>query len=576
MKKIFILFLVLFFGFSISGTAQRRASKRKEHKKELTEKDHYVQADLFMQALREKELNNPEKANELLDEAIEINPKDAASHYEKAKVLQLLGRNDEALEEASLAAGLDSSNKWYQVLYAKLSKLNENYDNYVAVYEQLVEDYPADLNFLQELAFAYYFTGDYEKAVWAFGAIEEKVGLNERLTTQKVQLYSRLGQPEKAVAEYERLIEENPDDPRYYALLAEFCTKNKMEDKAIWAYKKIVELNPDDPFVHISLAEFYKKKGDGQKAFEELKLGMANNKLLLKTKINLLFSYYSGPLSDGQKKQALELSGILKKTHPDEVMGESFHATMLYENEEYEAARTIFRDILKEDSGNYGFWEQLLFCDLYLEDYPQLSKDAEDAIDYFPSYPLPYFFAGIGNFQIKDFVKAQAFLESGKDFVVNNNALLEQFYSSLGDTYNELENYHASYAAYDKVLSMNPENAVVLNNYSYYLSLRSEQLEKAEKMAAKAVELDPYNQNNLDTFAWVLYKMQKFEEALEWIKKAYNNGGESSGVVLEHYGDILYRLGETEKAMGFWLRAKQKADHSELLDKKLQDGKLYE
>ncbi len=576
MKKILIIFLVLFFGIVISGMAQKRSSKKKQAEKELTEKEHFAQADLFMKAMSEKSLNNLEKANELLGKALEINAKDAATHYEKAKILQALGRKDQALEHASLAITFDDTNKWYKVLYANLSKSNEAYETYVAVYEELVVEYPGDLNFLNELAFAYYYTGDYKNAIITFDKIEEIVGVNEGLTTQKVQLYSRTSQPEKAVQEYENLIESNPDEPRYYALLAEFCTKNNMEDKAIWAYEKIVELNPDDPYVHISLAEFYKNKGNDQKAFEELKMGMANKKLGLKTKINILFGYYSGQLTDEQRKQALELSEILKQTHPDDILGESFYATMLYENKEYEGARTIFREILNEDTGNYPFWEQLLFCDLYLEDNVQLTKDSEDAIDLFPSYPLPYFFAGIGNFQLKDFVKAQAFLESGKEFVVNNNALLEQFYSTLGDTYNELENYEASYAAYDKVLSLNPVNATVLNNYSYYLSLRSEQLDKAEKMAAKSVELDPYNSNNLDTYAWVLFKREKYVEALEWIKKALGNGGEDSGVVLEHYGDILYKMGETEKAIDFWTRAKKQKDYSKLLDKKLKDGKLYE
>ena len=568
--------MVLFFGIVISGMAQKRSSKKKQAEKELTEKEHFAQADLFMKAMSEKSLNNLEKANELLGKALEINAKDAATHYEKAKILQALGRKDQALEHASLAITFDDTNKWYKVLYANLSKSNEAYETYVAVYEELVVEYPGDLNFLNELAFAYYYTGDYKNAIITFDKIEEIVGVNEGLTTQKVQLYSRTSQPEKAVQEYENLIESNPDEPRYYALLAEFCTKNNMEDKAIWAYEKIVELNPDDPYVHISLAEFYKNKGNDQKAFEELKMGMANKKLGLKTKINILFGYYSGQLTDEQRKQALELSEILKQTHPDDILGESFYATMLYENKEYEGARTIFREILNEDTGNYPFWEQLLFCDLYLEDNVQLTKDSEDAIDLFPSYPLPYFFAGIGNFQLKDFVKAQAFLESGKEFVVNNNALLEQFYSTLGDTYNELENYEASYAAYDKVLSLNPVNATVLNNYSYYLSLRSEQLDKAEKMAAKSVELDPYNSNNLDTYAWVLFKREKYEEALEWIKKALGNGGADSGVVLEHYGDILYKMGETEKAIDFWTRAKKQKDYSKLLDKKLKDGKLYE
>ena len=123
---------------------------------------------------------------------------------------------------------------------------------------------------------------------------------------------------------------------------------------------------------------------------------------------------------------------------------------------------------------------------------------------------------------------------------------------------------------------MSPDNPLVLNNYAYYLSLRSEKLDKAEKMARSAVDLDPYNQNNLDTYAWVLYKLNKFDEALEWIKKAYNNGGESSGVVVEHYGDILYKLNRKEEALEFWKQALTKDDYSDLLNKKINDKKLYE
>ena len=78
------------------------------------------------------------------------------------------------------------------------------------------------------------------------------------------------------------------------------------------------------------------------------------------------------------------------------------------------------------------------------------------------------------------------------------------------------------------------------------------------------------------TNLWLSYKQEKYTSALEWIKKALGNGGEDSGVVLEHYGDILYKLGEIEKAIDFWNKAKKKKDYSDLLDKKIQDGKMYE
>ncbi len=566
-----ILILITLF-LSFSATSQNKRGKRKHKEKELTEKQRYEEANLFAQGIIKKETGNLQEALELFDLALEINPNDAAALYESARMLTSLGRSDEGLVAATKAITIEPENIWYKAYYAKISRINENYDDYVQAYEELVEGNPYDLNFLYELAFAYQFTGDYKNAIGAYSKLEEMVGVNERMTMQKVDFHTKLGNPKDGVKEYEKLIATNPDDPRYYALLAEYCSKNNLGDKAVWAYEKIVEINPNDPYVHISLADYYDKNGEKDKSFTELKLGLSNPELDLKTKINLLIGYYRGVLTDEQKRQALELSEILMEVHNGDPMANTFYASMLYENGEYDIVRPLFREIVESGEATYVAWEQLLFCDLYLEDYKTLASDSEECIDYFPNYPLPYFFAGIGNFQIEDYVKAKAFLESGKEFVVNNNTLLEQFYSTLGDTYNELENYDASYEAYDKVLKLNPINTVVLNNYSYYLSLRNEHLDKAKKMAKKSVELDPYNSNNLDTYAWVLYKLEDYKDALEWIKKAYQNGGSSSGVVLEHYGDILIKLGEKEDALKYWKQAREKNDYSEFLDGKIIDN----
>ena len=563
MKNISIfLFAALLTVLSVSCSSSKKATKKPSTKNEITEQAHYKASDLFVKAIGARELGSLTSALDLLNQAEDLDPGDAAIHYEKARTLQAMKRSDEALEEASIAINIDPKNRWYKILFADLSKENENYDDYVKTYHELVEEYPNDLDLWNELAFAYYFTGDYEKAIKSYDKIEEFVGINESLTMQKVQLYDKVNQPDSAVSEFENLINSDPTDPRYYALLAEYCSKRKLDDKAIWAYNKIVELNPNDPYVHISLADFYKKKGDNEKSYEELKLGLANPDLDLNTSINLLINYYTGELSEEQQKQALELSEILKKTHPDDVLADSFYASMLFENKEYQKASDIFRNIVKVNTGNYAIWEKLLFCDLFLEQNEQLATDAEVVVDYFPTYPLPYYFAGISNFQLNDYVKAQAYLTSGLDFVVNNNALLEQFYSSLGDTYHALDNFAAAYDAYDKALSLNPDNSYVLNNYAYYLSLSSEKLDKAAEMSKKAVDLDPYNSSFLDTHAWVLYKQKKYNEALDWIKKAYSNGGSESG--------------EKDEAEKYWKLAKEQKDYSEFLDKKIKDKKLYE
>ena len=577
MRLKYIVSLIIFAViFSTTALSQNNKGKRKQKKKELTEKQRYEEADLFAQGIIKKQIGNYQEALELFEQALEINPGDDAASYEKSRVLLAIGRSDEALIYAKNALENSPDNIWYKAHFAKVSRINEKYDDYVTAYAELAEENPYDLNFIYELAFAYQFTGDYRNAIIAFDKIEEFMGINERITNQKTEFYSKLGEPEKGIAEYEKLIASNPDDTRYYALMAEYCSKNGFDDKAIWAYEKIVENNPDDPYVHISLADYYAKKGESEKSFVELKQGLLNPVLDLKTKINLLVGYYKDNLSAEQKLQALELSEILMEVHKGDPVASSFYASMLYENGEYEKARPYFKEIVKVGKANYVAWEQLLFCDLYLEDYQLLATDSEECIDYFPNYPLPYFFAGVGNFQIRDFVKALAFLDAGKDFVVNNNTLLEQFYSTLGDTYNELKNYEASYSAYDKVLKLNPVNSIVLNNYAYYLSLRDVNLKKAKEMAGKSVEMDPYNSNNLDTYAWVLYKLKDYKGALEWIKKAYNNSGSTSGAVLEHYGDILYQLGKENEALDYWNKAKEKTGFSDLLDKKIKNKKLYE
>lgn len=93
---------------------------------------------------------------------------------------------------------------------------------------------------------------------------------------------------------------------------------------------------------------------------------------------------------------------------------------------------------------------------------------------------------------------------------------------------------------------------LVLNNYAYYLSLRNENLSKAEQMSSQAVLLEPENGTYLDTYAWVLYMRKDYSQALYYMKLAIQYSPEISGVLYEHYGDILYRNDEKEKALEMW------------------------
>ena len=95
-------------------------------------------------------------------------------------------------------------------------------------------------------------------------------------------------------------------------------------------------------------------------------------------------------------------------------------------------------------------------------------------------------------------------------------------------------------------------------------------------MSFRSNQLEPNNGTYQDTYAWVLYQMNEFEEAKEWLLKAIENGGGESAVIMEHYGDVLYRLGNLKEALKQWIKARDIGGGSDLLDDKIKNKKIYE
>jgi tetratricopeptide (TPR) repeat protein len=236
----------------------------------------------------------------------------------------------------------------------------------------------------------------------------------------------------------------------------------------------------------------------------------------------------------------------------------------------YILAREYLLTSLELQKDRFQVWNQLIIIDSELLDWQAMVDHSELALELFPSNPALYYYLGIGYFQLGELEEAMEILEMGRMMIFKSESGLVDFYVLLGDTYNGLENYKKSDENYELALEANPDNAYVLNNYAYYLSLRKDKLELASEMAKKAVELEPDQYNYQDTYGWVLFRMEKFEEAANWLKLAVDNGGYINGEIIEHYGDALYNDGDVENALIQWKRAKEVGDTSDLIDEKIR------
>ena len=155
--------------------------------------------------------------------------------------------------------------------------------------------------------------------------------------------------------------------------------------------------------------------------------------------------------------------------------------------------------------------------------------------------------------------------------------LASDLYSMLGDLYHMQKMDAKAYAAYDSALVYKPDNIGALNNYAYYLSLERKNLDKAEEMSYRTIRMEPENNVYLDTYAWVLYKLGRYDEALSYIEQAIATDPEPSDVLYEHAGDILLQLGDKAKARHYWSEAlglqRQAGTTDKQLEKKLKQLK---
>ncbi|MCB0300189.1 MAG: tetratricopeptide repeat protein, partial [Calditrichaeota bacterium] len=142
---------------------------------------------------------------------------------------------------------------------------------------------------------------------------------------------------------------------------------------------------------------------------------------------------------------------------------------------------------------------------------------------------------------------------------------------SLGIVYDELKMYQPLDSLYQSALARFPNNALLLNNYSYSLSVRGVELEKALEMSQKALQNEPDNAAYYDTAGWIYFKMGHLEKARELIEQSLVMEPDNPEVI-EHLGDVYEKLGNLDLAKQFWQQALELApDNPELREKWLQN-----
>ncbi len=527
---------------------------------------------VFIEASREKILGNYGNAAMLYREVLKRDNTNAAAAYELARMYDVLDKDDKALSSIKMAIKIDKENPWYRMFLADVYDKADQPLKAAKAYEELSGMEPNNSFYLSKWAYYLVRSNKPEEALAVYNKAEAITGINEELARKKHTVYLALNDQENAAGVYKQLIAVFPYEVKYHRYLADYYKHAGEKTLAVEVYQKILELDPNDSEAQLALAGSDKGSMDDIAYLQTLKAIFNNPEVKIDSKTKELSPFINKVVETEDKtlgRAVLKLSETLEAIHPDEAGGYSASGDVLFHIDEKVAALEKYNKSITLDGTVYPVWEQVMFIYTEQEDYTSLASVSQKAFDFFPNQARVYYYNGIAEYQLKKNKRAinswkQALMMSRKD-----EALQQDLHYRLGVTYQEEKEFEKSDKSFDKALAMNPDNVKLLNNYSYHLAERGTKLEQAKDLAKRCNDLRPDNANYQETYGWVLYKSKDYKGAKKWIGKALENGGANFPNTLEHYGDVLFQLGETDEAVNYWRKAQEKGSRSKDLDKKI-------
>ena len=348
----------------------------------------------------------------------------------------------------------------------------------------------------------------------------------------------------KAQELLERAVRLGPDNYWYRRLLAVNYLRQGRQADAIGQYEDISRRFPGRTDVLITLAGLYDDAGDYEKELRALERYGRLEDVADELKFQRFVCYLQlGELD----------SAYYESDNPAEVIELLMNTTRdMLEKAETNLDKIRCRSLLDV---------VMNFCDVVSSHEPQLAEA-------YSQKSIGYFWMGQNEEALDVLSRGLRKVNTDRD-----KALL---YNLRGDFHHTLGNTPAMYADYDSTLIYDPENISVLNNYAYYLSVEGRDLKRAQRMSAKTLEAEPLNATFLDTYAWILFRMKKYQEALGYMEKALRYLDRDNPEIYEHYGDVLFMCGEKEKALENWHKAVQFNSTSPTLDQKIKQQKYLE
>ena len=512
-------------------------------------------------------------AMDLYRHCLTINPEAPEALYNMG-LLHLFMRSDSVgTEYIRQACKRDADNPYYLETLAALYLSRRDAEHAIPVLEKMASLQSRRSDVLSQLVQLYSTVGDTDKAIGALDRIELLEGYSPQVSIEKFRLYKEKEQLDSAFMQLQALCDDAPHDMNLRIVVGSQYMQAGDTLKALQVYDEVRQQEPANTNLQLAMMDYYRDKGQDDRYNRMRDSLLYHPDSPTQLRVLLLKSFIADVQRDSTCAPQLNAAfdTLLARPQQDTEVLILKGAWQVYSKQPQEAVCQTMRQVLDVEPGNETALSQLLQYYAEQNDDKGVEDISRRGLNYHPEEIAYAYYLGMALAEQKKLADAAEVLQQGlrvrTEFVSPN--LVSNVFAVLGDICYQQQKELEAFAAYDSALVYMEDNIMCLNNYAYYLSLKGEQLDKAEEMSYRTIRQEPDNTTYLDTYAWILFMKEDYDHARTYMDKVVNPERTDEdlladellqGNIIEHAGDIHALLGETETALRLWKLAKAKDD----------------
>ena len=441
--------LLFFFGFfmGLNSTAQ---IENDSLPKSITPPLEIQFQNYFYEGLKQKGIDNYNKAIDAFVKCAELFPERAVIFYELGDLYFKTKSYQRSESNLKRAIDLEANNFWFK---EKLYHLYVHQNNYNKAIETVKSLLYKDKDYEEDLVNLYASAGQYYEAIAQIEILDKRYGYQEKRDQTRIEIYKRTQNQKGHIKFLKNRLKESPENEQNFLNLIFTLSEYNLKEDAFSTAKSFLKNHPKSHIAHVALYKFYMDAEDYNNAISSMKIVTSSNVLEPYLKVKVLSDFMRFVQKNPEYKE------ILLEVQPAESLDTSNRSNLEWgqyflEQNKLDKALEFYEKVLEETPENLAVIKTVAKLYFQTKQYNQAVDFTTDQLELFPTQLELYLVYGTSQMALKEWNQALEMLEIGLDYIFEDNEVAVQYFNLLAELYKNQNNIKKSMAFSDKAKSM--------------------------------------------------------------------------------------------------------------------------